>query len=294
MLPLGLLAGLLLPKAAQPLLSFVPELIALLLLVACLRIDLNPAELGGQAVALLLRVCMLQLILPLLLASVLLSLNTPADWLWPVVLVAAAAPISGVPNLVILLGENPTLALRLLIMGTALLPLTVMPVLYVLDPSLSITTVVSSSLRLLAVIAGAISMAWLIRRSPLGSASLLQRQQLDGIASLLLALVVIGLMGAIHKAWDHPAELAQMLLLAIGVNVGLQSVGWYVARVGRLAQPVTLGVINGNRNIALFLTALPATVTEPLMLFIACYQIPMYLTPLLGRLLYRIDATRFD
>ena len=50
---------------------------------------------------------------------------------------------------------------------------------------------------------------------------------------------------------------------------------------------VSFGVLNGNRNIALFLAALPVGVTEPLLLFIACYQIPMYLTPLIGKPLYR-------
>jgi ACR3 family arsenite transporter len=36
----------------------------------------------------------------------------------------------------------------------------------------------------------------------------------------------------------------------------------------------------------LFLVALPETVTAPLLVFIGCYQIPMYLTPLVtGRFL---------
>jgi hypothetical protein len=50
---------------------------------------------------------------------------------------------------------------------------------------------------------------------------------------------------------------------------------------------VPYAIIAGNRNVALFLAALPAAQTEPLLLFIGCYQIPMYLTPLLFGRLYK-------
>ena len=55
-----------------------------------------------------------------------------------------------------------------------------------------------------------------------------------------------------------------------------------------------LGVSAGNRNIALFLAALPATVTDPLLLFIGCYQVPMYLTPIILRPVYAWLAGRSD
>ncbi len=51
-----------------------------------------------------------------------------------------------------------------------------------------------------------------------------------------------------------------------------------------LGASVPVSVVAGNRNIALFLVALPAAVTDPVLVFIGCYQVPMYLTPvLLGR-----------
>ena len=39
-------------------------------------------------------------------------------------------------------------------------------------------------------------------------------------------------------------------------------------------------------NIALFLVGLPASITDPVLIFIGCYQVPMYLTPLLMRRFY--------
>jgi len=54
-----------------------------------------------------------------------------------------------------------------------------------------------------------------------------------------------------------------------------------------------LTVMAGNRNIALFLVALPEPVMAPLLIFVGCYQIPMYLTPLLtGRVLKGLDRGR--
>ena len=51
-----------------------------------------------------------------------------------------------------------------------------------------------------------------------------------------------------------------------------------------VAGPLAIGA--GNRNIALFLVALPPEVLAPLMIFIGCWQLPMYLTPLLLPRLY--------
>jgi len=55
-----------------------------------------------------------------------------------------------------------------------------------------------------------------------------------------------------------------------------------------------MSVISGNRNIALYLTALPAAVTEPLLAFVGCYQFPMYMTPLLMRKFYNKSDNKSD
>ena len=57
--------------------------------------------------------------------------------------------------------------------------------------------------------------------------------------------------------------------------------GWRATRVPGYA------IQAGNRNIALFLVALPPEVTDPILIFIGCYQIPMYLTPMVMARLYR-------
>ena len=83
------------------------------------------------------------------------------------------------------------------------------------------------------------------------------------------------------------------LAAACIANFSLQLAAWFVLKYVRGVSglqdgtAVPYAIIAGNRNVALFLAALPAAQTEPLMLFIGCYQIPMYLTPLLFRRLYK-------
>lgn len=202
------------------------------------------------------------------------------------VLVSAAAPITGSPNLIILLGGNPAFSLRVLVIGTLLLPVTCIPVLVYFFSATDTGTVAHASLVLSGIILVIVTVATVIRRFWLRSPSELQKQQLDGIAALLLALMVMGLVSGVHEAWDRPRDIVIIFFWAVAVNVGLQLIGWQLARWRQSPVAVSYAVLAGNRNIALFLTALPATSTEPLLLFIACYQIPMFLTPLLGAKYY--------
>ena len=70
-----------------------------------------------------------------------------------------------------------------------------------------------------------------------------------------------------------------------GVNFAIQIAVAVAARLaGYDAQAAAIGIVAGNRNIALFLTVLPEETVDPILLLIGCYQIPMYITPaVLGR-----------
>ena len=114
-------------------------------------------------------------------------------------------------------------------------------------------------------------------------------QAIDGASAIAMAVVVVGLMSAVGPAiGSDPTGLALNLAIAFGINFAIQASVAMLLRAGgkpRLAVP--LAIVAGNRNIALFLTALPVGVTDPLLLFIGCYQIPMYLTPILLGRFYR-------
>ena len=126
----GLIAGLTLPGVALVIRDWLPHLIFLLLLVSAFRIG-PAATLGsrrdaGEGV---LRALVYQLVAPLAALGRLLALGG-ADTLFGIacILALAAPSISGAPNFAIMMGKDPTRAMRLLIIGTALFPLTVVPV----------------------------------------------------------------------------------------------------------------------------------------------------------------------
>ncbi|MFT5897060.1 MAG: ACR3 family arsenite transporter [bacterium] len=293
-LPLGLVAGVLLPWAAAPMRVAIPGCIAVLLFLAVIRLFPNSVAVSE---GLPLRewcissgvVLISQLLLPLLVYTAGLFLRVPSVWLLAATLVAAAPPISGSPNLVMLLRGDGNMAMRWLMVGTALLPLSCIPILYLLFPGQSASTMIRPSSILLSLIVGSVALAILALRFSKKQNVEFSSEALDGASAIVLAVMVIGLMSAVHKPDTTMVAIGEMLLLATFINVGLQTLGVVTAKLfesGRSAT-ITQGVVLGNRNIALYLTALPAAQIEPLLLFIACYQVPMYLTPLIGDVFYR-------
>ena len=184
-----------------------------------------------------------------------------------------------------MLGYDFVSAMRLLILGTALLPLTVLPVFW-LAPGLGGTTeVIKAALRLTFVIAICVTIAFILRRRFFPNPTEATIQALDGLAALTLAIIVIGLMSAVGPVLrSDPSSLIFWLALAFALNFGAQFITYLALKSRPHAVPVS--VIAGNRNIALFLVGLPASITDPVLIFIGCYQVPMYLTPLLMRRFY--------
>lgn len=281
------------PWAAETMRQAIPAFIGILLFLALLRIlpDSRAAasfRQGGAWSGTLLGVVLAQIGLPLLVLLVMTIGNAPPLWSLAAALVAAAPPISGCPNLVLLLRGDAALAMRWLMLGTAILPLSCLPVMYLLFPEQSVTTLLRPALVLLALIGTSILLAVAVLRLSRSLQWTMNADALDGLGAVVLALMVIGLMAAVHDPHNGWPEIGQALMLAVIINVGFQCLGVIVSvglKRGRSCSVAT-GVANGNRNIALFLAALPAGQMESLLLFIACYQVPMYLTPLLGDLFY--------
>ena len=280
----GLIGGLSLPGLALILKDWLPQLIAALLFVSAYRIG-PQAVFGniGDMRRTATHVLVLQLVAPLLAIAALSSagsLNTAPGI--AAVLVLAAPSVTGAPSFAILMGKSPDRAMQLLLTGTALFPLTVIPVFWALPVIPTLSEVLLSAGRLLGVIFLAVGAAFLLRRTkPLENQ---ERAALDGVAALLLAVVVIGLMSAMGPALRQtPYELLAWLAFALALNFGLQ----FAAYTFTGSKNAGSAIVAGNRNIALFLVALPPEVVEQLLLFIGCYQIPMYLTPLVMNRLMR-------
>jgi ACR3 family arsenite transporter len=292
----GLAAGIFLPQAAGAVRPYIGELIAGLLFLACVRI--GPRQAIGAAADLgtgLKATLALQLVLPLVLAVTFRALEWSGPTALALTLMASASPIAGSPSLVAMVGSDPAPALRQLVVGTALLPVTALAV-FLLAPGLGGTgSLLLAAARLLFVIGCAAALGFALRLTLLRELSPERRDMIDGCSAILMAVVVVGLMSAVGETWPRaPQAVLGTAAIAFAANFGLQVVtALVVAKAGAPHLAVSLGVSAGNRNVALFLTALPAATTDAALLFIGCYQIPMYLTPLvLGGFYKRLSRIR--
>lgn len=289
----GLVAGLAIPPLADLLLPWLPHLVATLLFVSVLRIA--PKSILGS-LADLPRVALAVLGLQLALPLVVLAVGLAGGWsgspvLLALLILASAPSISGSPNVCLMMGHAPEHALRLMVAGTALLPLTVIPVFWLMPELGGVQPVLAAALRLFLTITlcalAAIGLRLTLLKNPTGKTV----QQLDGVSAILLAVFVIGLMPAVREtALAEPWRALYWMALVFAANFGAQLVMFRITR--RRMSPsasTALSVIAGNRNVALFFVSLPAEITAPIMVFIGCYQFPMYMTPLLMRRLYRTN-----
>lgn len=273
-----------LPSIAAILRVWLPELVALLLFLAAFRIGPQAVlGAGGDLRRTLILVLVFQVAMPV---GAVLGFGFFGLMATPValalVLMLAAPSVTGSPNFTLLMGHDPAAPMRLLLIGTALFPLTMVPV-FLLIPTLgSPTDVGLSALKLLGVIAVSVALAFVLR-SRIAVLQAKHQDALDGASAIVLAVVVIGLMTALGPALrDDPGRVATWMAVAFGANFGLQMLCWMGFRVrGVTAHSVGISIIAGNRNIALFIVALPPSITDQLLLFLGCYQVPMYLTPLL-------------
>lgn len=287
-LVLGLAVGIALPGLADAMRPWIGEMVAGLLFLAALRVGPRQAvgALGdlGASIGL---AALFQVVLPL--AAILLFAvlgMTGAALATFFVLMLAAAPVTGSPNLAIMTGNDPAPALRQIVVSTALLPLTVLPVFWLSPAFGEARAVLTAAGGLMALIVAATGIAFLLRALWLRNPSERTVQSIDGASAIAMAVVVIGLMSAVGPAIrETPFTFAGVLALVCAVNFLLQIVAATLARRARLARrAAAIGIVAGNRNVALFLTVLPQEIIDPILLFIGCYQIPMYLTPaVLGR-----------
>lgn len=286
----GLLAGLALPALAAMLADWLPQMVAALLTITALRIG-HRAALGAVRDLIwgLASVLALQTVLPLLLLGGFMLAGLGQSPAALAVTLAAAAPaLTGSVNLALLMRLDAGRMMQLMVLGTAAFPLTVLPVLAALPQLGPASEIALAALRLLAVILGATGLGFALRHVFLPHPTPRQTEALDGASVLAFPVIVVGLMAALNPALrSDPWAVAGWTLLAFALSYLLQAGALLVLRRGPLhpvAGPLAIGA--GNRNIALFLVALPADVVAPLMIFIGCWQLPMYLTPVLLPRLY--------
>ncbi|MDZ7710757.1 MAG: hypothetical protein U5K36_12375 [Roseovarius sp.] len=290
----GLVVGALAPGLARTMAPLIFPMIALLLFLATLRVDVRAAFPGPRALPRYLAVTLtMQVAGPVAAIAALWGLGAQASILGiGCVLVLAAPPMTGSPGLTILAGGDPTPALRQLVLGTALLPLTVLPVFWLLPVFGAPVVVVEAALRLLGVIALAGGAGMVLRARVAWLRGDAGRGAVDGLITLVMVVVVVGLMSAVGPALRAPTPAVWITLACVVVlGFGAQIATLLLTRARAPQSAPALAVIAGNRNLALFLGALPPETAAALLLFVGLYQVPMYLTPLvMAPLIRRLTA----
>lgn len=287
----GLAAGLLLPGLADPMRPLLPPLVALLLFLTVLRME--PSVLLGSFVDLrqvISAVAGFQILMPMMvLVFGFLGGWTGSSIFLALLIMVAAPSIAGSPNMCLMLGYPAEHALRLLVVGTAILPLTAFPIFALLPELGDLQSVLRAVLRLFLTIALATFAAFVLRRTLVRTPSQSTLRNIEGLGTITLAVFVIGLMPSLSAtALVNPTIAVFWIVFACVVNFGAQIISYFLTRARMSADKVTaISLIAGNRNIAIFFVALPPEVTGPIMVFIGAYQIPMYLTPMVMQRLYR-------
>jgi arsenite transporter len=295
-LVIGVVLGLVLPQVGAILRPAVPALVVLLFGFALVRIDWSavaaafrrPWWIGGI-------VAVLMAAVPAAVYGVAASLQLPADLTASLVLMACAPPIGSAPNLAFILGLDAVVALNVVVVGTLLMPVIAPPMVFaILGLDLGVEPEIVA-LRLVATIAIALLLAAGLRRM-LGRERIIRHGSvLDGGTAVVMVLFVIAVMEGVQaRLATEPATVFAFLAAACVANFGLQALFAGLAPIARgptagtlRRQMLTVALMAGNRNIALFLAALPPEAVGFLTLFVAVYQIPMYVTPLFAGRLYR-------
>ncbi|PIE10467.1 MAG: hypothetical protein CSA72_08125 [Rhodobacterales bacterium] len=284
----GLLLGVGWPGLATALTPLILPLIGALLFLAALRIGPAGLRLDRRALWSGLRFALIfQFALPLAALAIALGVGVAGTALATgVILSLAAPPLNGAPGLAVILRAQPEPALRQVVIGTVLLPVTVLPVLAFLPAVTGASEIGGAVARLLALILIAGGGGLVIRgaRPSLGE----HLPQIDGLMAIAMMLVVIALMSAIGPALRSGDPALPLTLLAVfAVNYALQAATAHKLR-GR-PEALPLALCAGNRNFAIFLAVVPTQTAQDLLLFTGCFQVPMYLTPaLMGPVLRRL------
>ena len=292
----GVVLGLMLPGLGNIIGVMVPLLVVMLLTVAMMRVDVP------QVVLHLRRPFRLAAVLVVFMAAMPLFVhllagyfNLPSALHTGLVLLACAPPLSANASMAAFLGLDDALVLNVMVVGTLIVPLSA-PLLAATLLETAIDLDAGSMFIRLAIATGLSLVAAYVLRRSIGRQRIERNfDVLDGMSSLLMVIFAIVVMNgiAVTQTQGLP-QIAGVLGLVLLANWGahaLSGLGLWIFRdlrqVSFTPQDGAISLMVGNRNMALIMAVLPAELAGSLLLFFALYQVPIYLTPVLAKPLYR-------
>ncbi len=295
-LAIGAVAALFLQDLAAILRPALPFFVALMYFLAMVRIDLPAVfrrTLRPRRMALIVSTCIaLMIVTPAAFAALAHVFGLGGEIKASLVYISAAPPLGSAAALCLLLSLDAALALELTIVGSFLAPIFGPFITALLLGDAVPIDPLALSLRLSAMI-GAGALCALIARPLIGADTIaIRARAFDGIGAIAMVVTVIPIFaGVTDEIIRAPALALGVLGLVFALNIGMQLLT--VMPLRRIAEPERAGAVSliwGNRNAALYLAALPQT--PVFTLFVALYQFPMYMTPLLLKKIYKNKATK--
>ena len=292
---MSIFVGLAVPALAASFKPYLGEAIVVMLTLAFLRVD--PAELrrywtrpGLIAAA----TVWAMLVVPTLVGVVFLAfgLDQRMPGLYFMLVLQMSAPgLMSSPALAALLGLDVALTLASLVVSCAITPFTAS-----LFTHIFLGTALASPLgfgvRLFLIIVGCALVATVIRLVTGKTFIEAQRERIDGLSVLAMFMFAVAAMDGVTDHFrTNPMLVIELTALAFALAlIMIALTGLVFLRAGR-ARAFAIGLIAGNRNIGLMLTATGFVVPDVAWLYFAVAQFPIDLLPhLLKPLVRRLSS----
>jgi len=294
-LAIGIFAGLALPALSSLLAPLLAPAVFVLLSIAFYRLDWRAvAAYGRRPIFAMFLLAWLLFGGALFAWAATRALGLPPTLAAAIVLMATAPPIISSVPFAQLLRLDPPLAAIGVVIGTLLAPITI-PLLALELLGLELRVSMGDLMARLAIlVAGALLAGALLRRwrpSYIEPATIVR---LDGINVLIMLVFAIAIMdGVTDVLVADPGHVLIFVLAAFVANLTLQAASAGLFAVAGARPALTVGLISGNRNMALIMAALAGVEAFDLILFFAVGQIPIYMLPALLAPIYRRILARW-
>ena len=191
------------------------------------------------------------------------------------------------PALAALLGLDVALTLASLVVSCAITPFTASLFTHVFLGT-ALASPLGFGVRLFLIIVGCALVATVIRLVTGKTFIEAQRERIDGLSVLAMFMFAVAAMDGVTDHFrTNPMLVIELTALAFALAlIMIALTGLVFVRAGR-ARALAIGLIAGNRNIGLMLTATGFVVPDVAWLYFAVAQFPIYLLPHLLKPLVR-------
>jgi BASS family bile acid:Na+ symporter len=282
---LSILLGLVLPELAAAFKPILGETVVALLVLSFLRV--SPKSLGVLArrpLVVLIATVWLMLVLPFAFAVLFTAIglkDAVPDLYFILILQCCSPALMSAPAMAALMGLDVALTLACLLGSMAVAPFVAGLVTHLFLGEALITPG-AFGLKLFALIAGSAAAAAVIRRIAGGAAIEARYQFLDGlsvIAMFVFAMAAVD--GVTAAALADPRRVGGLTALAFALTVGTILVTTLVFLPAGRERALAIGILTGNRNMGVMLTATGFAIAPVGWLYFGLAQFPIYLLPVL-------------